>query len=46
MNNWTNHKIKQRIYIKEYIDLETGEKKETNKENNTQITNKQQTTLS
>ena len=25
MNNWTNHKIKQRIYIKEYIDLETGE---------------------
>ena len=25
MNNWTNQKVKQRIYIKEYIDLETGE---------------------
>ena len=25
MNNWTSHKVKQRIYIKEYIDLETGE---------------------
>ena len=25
LNNWTNHKVKQRIYIKEYIDLETGE---------------------
>ena len=25
MSNWTKHKIKQRIYIKEYIDIETGE---------------------
>ena len=25
MNNWTSHKVKQRIYIKEYIDIETGE---------------------
>ena len=25
MNNWCSHKVKQRIYIKEYIDIETGE---------------------
>ena len=24
MTNWTNHKIKQRIYIKEYIEKGTG----------------------
>ena len=25
MNNCTSHKVKQRIYIKEYTDIETGE---------------------
>lgn len=25
MSNYTNHKIRQRIYLKEYIDVETGE---------------------
>ena len=35
MSNWTKHKIKQRIYIKEYIDIETGEiLEEENSKNN------------
>ena len=35
MNNWTYHKVKQRIYIKEYIDIETGEiREEENFKNN------------
>ena len=47
MNNWTSHKVKQRIYIKEYIDLETGEilEEENFKKNYTLIktTNEQRT---
>jgi len=25
MKNWTNHKTKIRLYVKEYVDLETSE---------------------